>query len=821
MSIVKNMSTGRTLLTEKRASFITADMAAYWVQFASIIVLPLVSFWMIGLAPDVSKKFFLLSLLVVTIALWLVGRLQEGEIKIPWTLPMLALALVPLSFVISGIFSVNPYYSLVGPLYQSGTAFSIIALAISFFLVATLFDSRKKIFNLYLVISLSSIVLAVYQIVIFAVGGLITTSIFNFLPQSLIGKWFEMSVFFGFTSIVSLLMLELSATGDSVILKRLSITSLVLSLLMMSFTNFIAGWVVVGLVALLTFVYGITVSSRELRGNGVSPQGFLGGQKVFRASFFVVLVALLFLILGRQGGLLAEKLNSAYSTLNISFLEARPSWSSTGAVAKEVLMKDPLTGIGPSNFSNAWAVHKPRLINELQYWNVNFADAVGILPTFAVTTGILGILAWLFLAGSLLYVAVKAFRIWSTDPLSQFLITLSFVGMVYFWVMSIIYTPDSIGLPMLFVMSGIFIATLSASKIVPIREIKLHSNPRNYFAALLVLVLLLIVTIAGGYLLIQRFWSVVTYQKAVNELSLGNFTNANNLLVKSINLNSGDPLYYRALAENKIREMNGLLSSSEVDKETAQPLLQNIVTVAIGAAGEAVRLNPADYTNHMTHGGVYEYLSNLKIPRAYDQALGIYQATLKEYPNNPEILLALARLEISQSKFNSARNYLEQALAIKTNYTSSILLLTQLDLEGSGTMAAIERLEKAVATMPNDPSLFFQLGFLRYRAGDYEGSIQAMKKVQTLSPNGLNANASYFLGLAYDAQGLTAKALEQFELIAKFNPDNAEVAQIVRNLRAGRDALSGIGPAKTTEAETPEEDAAAKTGEEETDQTEN
>ncbi len=144
------------------------------------------------------------------------------------------------------------------------------------------------------------------------------------------------------------------------------------------------------------------------------------------------------------------------------------------------------------------------------------------------------------------------------------------------------------------------------------------------------------------------------------------------------------------------------------------------------------------------------------------------------------------------------------------------MLLAQLDLESVGTAVAIRRLEEATVSLPNDASLFFQLGFLRYRTGDFRGAVTALERVLILSPGNVNANASYFLGLSYAELGEKDKALGQFEIIARFNPDKTEINAIIKNIRAGRNPLSGLGVATiSSDSGGPENtDSAAANGEE-------
>ena len=61
------------------------------------------------------------------------------------------------------------------------------------------------------------------------------------------------------------------------------------------------------------------------------------------------------------------------------------------------------------------------------------------------------------------------------------------------------------------------------------------------------------------------------------------------------------------------------------------------------------------------------------------------------------------------------------------------------------------------------------------------------------------------LGLVYDKLGEAEKERQEFTRVADINPDNEEVRKILRNLREGRPALSGIIPSEPPIEETPPE----------------
>ena len=105
----------------------------------------------------------------------------------------------------------------------------------------------------------------------------------------------------------------------------------------------------------------------------------------------------------------------------------------------------------------------------------------------------------------------------------------------------------------------------------------------------------------------------------------------------------------------------------------------------------------------------------------------------------------------------------------------------------------------------NDVGALFQLGFLYYKNSQFDEAKPVFERAVELSPN--YSNARYFLGLIYDKNASTkAQALEQFEKIAELNPDNAELKQIIANLKAKKPALTGItppAPAPQNRAEAP------------------
>ena len=192
-------------------------------------------------------------------------------------------------------------------------------------------------------------------------------------------------------------------------------------------------------------------------------------------------------------------------------------------------------------------------------------------------------------------------------------------------------------------------------------------------------------------------------------------------------------------------------------------------------------------------GQVYESLVPLKaMEKAYDSALAAYQKAAQLAPTNPAIELVMARLDAANGDNTKAKDHINKALALKSDYTDAIFFLAQIQVSEKDVKGAIASTQAATLITPNDPGVFFQLGLLRYNDTDYNGAVSALEQAVALSPN--YANAQYFLGLSYFKIKQTDKAIAQFEALKKNNPDNAEVDLILKNLQAGKDPFANAQP---------------------------
>jgi O-antigen ligase len=108
------------------------------------------------------------------------------------------------------------------------------------------------------------------------------------------------------------------------------------------------------------------------------------------SSLVVLVFSFLFIVLG---GFVSSYLQNNFK---VSSTEIKPSISSTFDIVKNSWYKDPVLGFGPNKFSESWNLYKPQKVSQTAFWNTNFTESFATIPTLIISTGILGLISWLF-----------------------------------------------------------------------------------------------------------------------------------------------------------------------------------------------------------------------------------------------------------------------------------------------------------------------------------------------------------------------------------------------------------------------------------------
>ncbi len=740
-----------------------------------VLLLPLFFIPSVLLPVGVAKSALLTLGTIVAFLAFLVDTLRAGKFSFPSHPILWGTILLPVVYFLSSVVGASSSFSLFGYSFEVGTFGFILFASILFGLTAVVVTDLSRIFKVYGALLISFSILTLFAVIKIVSGGnVLVMNVFGGNMGNPIGAWTDYAVAFGLFSTLSLLaltMLDLSK------MRRIFLSVVfILSVVLMAIINFSTAWIVLLVLSLVVLVYLMTVEKEQ--------------KKNIWPAIALFVVALLFTInpvISSTQGSLGNVVSSAFGVQNT---DIRPSLSTTLGVAKATIVnsKQALLGSGPNTFARDWFLYKPISINSTPFWNTSFQFGAGFIPTQIAETGILGTLAWIFFFVYFLILGWKVLVRTPEDKATRFALVSSFVGALFLWVICFFYVPSITILFLAFILSGLFLSAVKVSGVVPTKTWMFAERVVTNFASVFVAIVLVIGAVALGFVSYQKTFSVVHFEKALTSSRVPN-TSVETIeaeLTKAINLSQADT-YYNALYQLNFARAQAVAQATAGAPETNRQTFQTAISNSIAAAQTATNVAPGIYQNWITLGSLYGSLvpAPLKVNGAYEASKNAYAEALKRNPESPEPLLLTARLEFDHGNVDGARTLIEQALVKKQDYADAYFLLTQLEAGANNVDKAIAAAEAGAILSPDNAGIFFELGLLKYSKKDFAGAAEALNKAVTIVPN--YANAQYFLGLSDEYLGKHAEAIVQFESLAKSNPDNVEVQNILANLQNNKD----------------------------------
>lgn len=744
----------------KKASFLSKLSVSIFI--GSVIILPIFFLPYVPVSVNSSKGVFFAIAILVSFVLWLVSVLIEGSFVFPKNKLVLFSVLIPIVFFVSAIFSKSYGNSFWGGGFNIGTVSSMIIVTIALFL-SVLYIQKVRALSILLGLYVSGVVVLIFSIIkmFLAESALSLGGVLFGKTSTLVGSWSDLGLLAGLILIISVLLVEVIPLNRKIKI-LLSVLS-ILPIVVLIAVNSLTAWILVGLAALFSFVYKLSFSRKD-------------NEKAFPVKSFIVVIISLFFVIANP---LVGSIVPAY--LNVGSSEIRPSISSTISVAGQVVSHDPVLGIGPNNFSDAWSLYKTKGINLTQFWNASFNSGFGLIPTFLVTTGVLGALVWLFFV---IFFVVQAFYSIGKRTGDVNLIFGTVLIAMYLLVSMIVSVPSVTIVALAFVFIGIFIALISNEQNFFV--ISFLDDPRKSFFSILGIVGAIALVFGLGFGFIKKFSGIISLGIGINKSNVEATLNvAEKNLVRAVVL-SGDDFSYRALSQFyliRLGDLLGRISSSE--KASIQPELQQLILKIENSAQSAIAYNPHNISNWLSLANMYEQLVPIGVEQSYENAKKAYEHMLTISPNNPLVFMRLANLEFKEKNISVAREYIQSALIEKQNYVDAYLLLSVIEQQSGDSLKAIQYLQTAVSIEPRDGVVVFNLGLALYGNGQYTNAIPVFERSVLLNPRALDSR--YYLALAYNKVGRSAEAIVQMQMVQGQLPDNTEIAAVLEKMRLGQD----------------------------------
>lgn len=663
-----------------------------------IVLLPVFFLPFTNLSIETGKGLFLVIGLIVSFIFWIVARFYDGKINLPKSTFLLAGVGVVIVTLLSAIFSGASAISFFGTMFDVGTFWFIFGGFLLMFMSAVVFRELKNARIVLFGSILSAAVVLIFQGLHLFLPKILSLGVLVGKTDNVLGSWNVLGIFAGFYIIAALFVIEFFTIKKRI---KLALGVLIIfSTILIATVNFNLIWEILGIFALLIFVYKLsTNSTRNQEGEKVDFPVF---------SFVIVLVSLLFFISGQFiGGLLPN-------SLGISNNEVSPSFLSTMSVTKAVVKNHPVLGIGPNRFAEAWALYKPSAVNASAFWDISFNSGSGLLPTFAATTGYLGILAWIVFFALFIFTGIKSLFS-SIKNKTNLEMVLFFLLALYLFIASFFYFTGTTIFLLAMAFGGIFVGLAASSRENGEISLSFFDDHRKSFFFMLLLIVMLIVSAAVGFKYIQRFASVPYFVKT---LSAPDVPTAENSIAKALTLNSND-LYLRTYAQVYLTKLSSIAtkdpaSLSDVDKASLQVSLDQ----AINGAQIAINYNPKNFLNFQMLGSVFQTAGLIGVKDAYGKALEAYKTASTLNPLNPRLKLTLASVSFASGNIKDAKDYANQALTLKPDYIDALVTLSQIAKSEGDITKAISYGQQALSLSPGNKDLIDYVDSLRSSGGE-------------------------------------------------------------------------------------------------------
>lgn len=724
-----------------------------------------------------SKVLLVLFGVVISIVLYGLYLLREGNLQLKVTTPQIAIWLVVLASFLSALFSADMYDSMMGDFMAPHSVAFMALVAVIVSSLGILRGSKKSVMRLYFLFILSAVAITLFHFLrLFFGSDFLTLNVFSASTSTPLGGWNDLALFLGLVLLLSLLALSqlpLTKVGKSI----LGLVSAV-SLLLLAIINFYAIWIVLGLVSLIVLIYNLTQKN-----SGASQQ--LGMTKERSGSIGAVLMALvltlvsgLFLVSGSSIGAISADLTG------ISYVEVRPSFSATFDITSQALSDNPIFGIGPNKFVDAWRLYKDPVINQTIFWNTPFQSANSFVTTAIVETGIIGLITWLLFFGSIIFLGFRLlFSNAMADSFWRFVGMSSLVATLYFWGMSIIYVPNAATLLLTAVCTGVFL--VSFTTVIPTKTYRFSINQENKaqsFVYVGAVIVVLISVVSSTFFATQYFTTLHQFNKTVSSINPGDSLDNIEAEIARLFSTVKNDAFPRQIALYKQAQLSALLGITEPTEADSQAFARAI-TGGINAGQVSTQYDVTEPLNWQVLGQIYLLLSASGVDGAYERGKEALQKAIELSPTNPLLTMRMAELEFTAGNRTEARAMAEATIRLRPQFTEAIFLLTQLDVDEGNVVEAIGRVRDLISLEPQNEVRYYQLGVLLASNADSQGAIQALERAVAL--NDSYANARYILALQYLDNGRNDEAIAELEAVRGLNPENAGVNDLIDNIRSG------------------------------------
>jgi tetratricopeptide (TPR) repeat protein len=356
--------------------------------------------------------------------------------------------------------------------------------------------------------------------------------------------------------------------------------------------------------------------------------------------------------------------------------------SSAWVIAVETLKNNPIFGVGPGNFVEAFSRFRPVSFNATKLWSNTFGvSSIGILNIWT-ELGTVG-LAIAAIIGSMVLKKKKngwAFKVILLGLLAFILPPNFLIWFLLFWVLSTSWGEVK-----------------TVKLFLPLGEKGVNIMP--YLVSLLLLAL----TGFGGYKMARATLGDYFWRQSLLATSKNDGSGAYNNQIKAIGMNPTLADYRAVYAQTNLALAQNFLNVekkedlTEENKQKASTLIQQ----AVREGQAAVNLDQRVSAYWSNLGSVYKSLIGL-VDSTLDWSVQSYQQAAILDPVNPNINMDLGSIAYGAGDYASAERYFEEVVKDKTDLANAWYNWAYAAKKQNKLQDAVTRLDQAVKLVPAD-----------------------------------------------------------------------------------------------------------------------
>lgn len=726
-----------------------------------ILVIPGLSF------VQVSQTKMLLGAIFIAVALisWVAVSLLRKVVRAPRDVLLVCGAALPIAYFVSALATGWSASSFVGSGIEQDTVAAAILWYGALLFSAVAFSERRHLTRLFL---LSVTVAGALALALFLLRLLFpSVSVFSLWGAlsgpsgNVFGSWHDLNMLAGLVVFAGLAY-AFEATAS----KALRVFGGVAALLGASI-------LILGRFPDVLIVFGLLMAAYAL---------FLFFEKEGTKKYIAVCLCIAACALGAffASSWIGSKLPAS---LVVSELEVRPSWQGTFAVGQRLFAGEGslIFGAGPNTFAEEWGKYKPADINTTLFWGADFTSGVGSVPTALVTTGALGIFAWLLLAGGFLFSVFTLFRYRGMDVGTRRHAGVFAFLAAYAVVFHIVYVPGAAATLLTFLLLGAFVAERTHARRGEPMSFRADFGTYGELLRSIAVVLIGCILFIAALESTRSLLSNIFVNKAVAVYAeTSSVADAENALSKAFFFYGDNDRAHRAAVELGIITLQTIAASGAAD-ETTRARLQSELGATVTHGLSAVAIDEKNYQNWLTLAQLYQNLAGAGVEGAYEAGRQAFERARTENPTNPISSLRLAQLEVLVGNIEAASVFLDEALQKKPDFAEAHFLRSQLLAQGGNFEEAENSAIAAARFAPQDPLAWYNVGAILYAQGAYAEAIPPLLQAVLLRAD--YANALFILALSYERSGNPSAAQELLERVLELNPGNQEVIQLLASLK--------------------------------------